>query len=179
MAGAEKLNSTPASSFQFLGSLIMTGTSSKLSHKLSFRCRQDIQHAREVIDATPDVRENYIAAAKDKLINGTLTREDVELAEKLLKMEIERERHDETSRQGEEIHKQAIKQNDRLFTLRLIMGFSSVILLIAVMIVSSLIIFNNQVYPAHVLTAASAALFVDVVGLLASVWKIVLKPNLV
>ncbi len=57
------------------------------------------------------------------------------------------------------------------------MGYSSVLLLGAIMAVASYVLFNSATFPATVVTAAGAALFVDVLGLLIAVWKIALNPN--
>jgi hypothetical protein len=57
------------------------------------------------------------------------------------------------------------------------MGYSSIILLLSIMIIASYILINNATYSATVVTAAGGALFVDVLGLLIGVWKIALNPN--
>jgi hypothetical protein len=59
------------------------------------------------------------------------------------------------------------------------MGYSSVILLFSVIIISAVILFGSEKFPEFAVKAAAAALFADVVGLLISVWKIVLKPDFV
>jgi hypothetical protein len=83
----------------------------------------------------------------------------------------------EQLRQERETFDQAKQHEARWFVLRLVMGYAAVVLLSAVIIVASYILFNNAYFPATVVVAAGAALFVDVVGLLVSVWKIVLNPN--
>ena len=70
-------------------------------------------------------------------------------------------------------------KESRWFILRLIMGYSSVLLLFAVIIISAIVLFNSQHFPEFTVKAAGAALFADVVGLLVGVWKIVLKPDFV
>ena len=87
------------------------------------------------------------------------------------------ERAAEKLRQEREIFNQRRLHDSRWFHLRLIMGYTSVVLLGSVMAISSVILFNNSDYPPSVVTAAGAALFVDVLGMLIGVWKIVLTPT--
>ena len=87
------------------------------------------------------------------------------------------ERETEKLRQEKEIFDQQKIQENRWFKLRLIMGYSSLVLLGAIMIVSSYIVLNHIDFPATVVPAAGVALFGDVLGLLICVWKIVLNPN--
>ena len=87
------------------------------------------------------------------------------------------ERADEKLRQEREIFNQRRIHDSRWFHLRLIMGYTSVVLLGSVMAVASVILFNNSEYPQSVVTAAGAALFIDVLGMLIGVWKIVLAPT--
>jgi hypothetical protein len=72
---------------------------------------------------------------------------------------------------------QATQHEGRWFILRLVMGYAAVILLAAIMVVASYILFNGSQFPMTVVTAAGGALFVDVLGLLIAVWKIALNPN--
>jgi hypothetical protein len=87
------------------------------------------------------------------------------------------ERATEQLRQERETFNQAKNHEGRWFILRLVMGYSAVVLLGAVMVVASYILFNAAAFPAGVVTAAGAALFVDVLGLLIAVWKIALNPD--
>lgn len=87
------------------------------------------------------------------------------------------ERAAEQLRQEKETFDQQKKQEHLWFILRLSMGFASIVLLGAVMIISTYILFKNADFPKDVVTAAGAALFVDVLGLLIGVWKIVLNPQ--
>ncbi len=139
----------------------------------------DIQRATEAVNAAPEIREDRVAAAKEALKNGTLTLQGVDLAEKLFHYEIERERAIESLRQQKETFEQMKKHESRWFALRLIMGYSSVILLAMIMVISCSVLFNSSLYPTSVVTVACTALFVDVLGLLTSVWKIVLNPSLI
>src|SRR6267378_513939 len=83
----------------------------------------------------------------------------------------------EQLRQERETFDQAKTHEARWFVLRLVMGYSAVVLLAGIMVVASYALFNAARFPGAVVTAAGAALFVDVLGLLAAVWKIALNPN--
>ena len=83
----------------------------------------------------------------------------------------------EQLRQERETFDQAKQHEARWFVLRLVMGYSAVLLLAAIMVVASYILFNAGGFPVGVVTAAGGALFVDVLGLLVAVWKIALNPN--
>lgn len=87
------------------------------------------------------------------------------------------EREAEKLRQEKETFDQRKEQENRWFKLRLIMGYSAVVLLAAIMVVSSFIVLNHQKFPGAVVTVSGGALFGDVLGLLICVWKIVLNPN--
>ena len=87
------------------------------------------------------------------------------------------ERASEQLRQERETFDQIKLQQSRWFTLRLVMGFVAVVLLPAVMVVSGYVIFNPTQFPPWVLNAAASALFVDVLGILFAVWKVVLNPS--
>lgn len=87
------------------------------------------------------------------------------------------ERAAEQLRQERETFDQAKKQEHLWFILRISMGFSSIVILSAVMLVAVFILFNYQAFPGPVVTSAGAALFVDVLGLMIGVWKIALNPQ--
>jgi len=87
------------------------------------------------------------------------------------------ERAMEQLRQEREVFDQRKKQEARWFILRLSMGYASIVLLFAVILICSLILFNASKFPEFTVKAAGVALFADVVGLLISVWKVVLKPD--
>lgn len=90
---------------------------------------------------------------------------------------IEIERAAEKIRQERETFNQRKKQDSQWFILKLVMGFVSIILLAAVLFIATYILFNNKQYPTSVVTSAGVALFVDILGLIISIWKIVLNPN--
>ena len=83
----------------------------------------------------------------------------------------------ERLRQERETFDQHKAHENRWFLLRVVMGYSSVILLISIMVVSSYILFNNVSYPNSVVITAGAALFVDTLGLIISIWKVVFNPD--
>lgn len=98
------------------------------------------------------------------------------MSKELLAVQIERAT--EQLRQEREIFEQRKRHESFWFFLRLVMGYASVLLLIAVMAVASYILFKNAQFPAAVVVAAGAALFTDVLGILIGVWKIALNPKM-
>lgn len=87
------------------------------------------------------------------------------------------ERATERLRQERETFDQQKSQEGKWFWLRLAIGYSSIVLLSVVIFIASYILFNSGSFSNTVVTAAGGALFVDVLGLLLSVWKIVLNPK--
>ncbi len=87
------------------------------------------------------------------------------------------ERAMEQLRQERETFDQAKDHESRWFVLRLVMGYSAVLLLGAVIVIAAYVLFNGSDFSNGVVVAASAALFVDVLGLLAAVWKVALNPE--
>jgi len=85
--------------------------------------------------------------------------------------------HNERLRQERETFNQHKDHQNHWFRLRLVMGYTSVILLLAIMGVSTYILFNISSFSGSVVTAAGAALFVDSLGLVVSIWKIVFNPD--
>jgi hypothetical protein len=84
---------------------------------------------------------------------------------------------DERLRQERETFDQHRTHQNRWFLLRLAIGYMSVVLLPSILAVSTYILLNQTRFPTSVVTAAGGALFVDALGLIASVWKIVLNPD--
>lgn len=68
-------------------------------------------------------------------------------------------------------------QSERWFALRLVVGYASVAALVLVLAVCVYILMNSSAFPPAVATAASATLFGDVIGLVATIWKVVLAPG--
>src|SRR2546423_136579 len=87
------------------------------------------------------------------------------------------ERATEQLRQERQIFDQRRLHEARWFYLRLVMGYSSVVLLVAVMVIASYILLKNSQFPSVVVDSAGGALFADVLGMLVGVWKIALNPN--
>ena len=87
------------------------------------------------------------------------------------------ERAMERLRQERETFNQHKAHEDRWFALRIVMGYSSVALLFAIMALCSYISLYNTAFSSTVVASAGAALFGDVLGLLVGVWKIALNPN--
>ena len=90
---------------------------------------------------------------------------------------IKLERAMEQLRQEREVFDQRKRQESWWFFLRLSMGYTAILLLFAVVVLSSVVLFNADKFPQFTVNAAGAALFADVVGLLVSVWKVVLNPT--
>ena len=90
---------------------------------------------------------------------------------------IELERAAEQLRQERETFDQRKRQDSRWFALRLAMGYVAVVLLPAIIVISSYVLARSGQFSAAVVASASGALFVDVVGLIVAVWKIVLNPT--
>ncbi|WP_194831789.1 hypothetical protein [Nocardia sp. XZ_19_369] len=87
---------------------------------------------------------------------------------------IELARKQEQVRQLRETFNQRKKQDGRWFVLKLAMGWISVVLLPGIAITSGYIIFNFSDFEPATVTAATATLFVDTLGLVMSVWRLVL-----
>jgi hypothetical protein len=85
----------------------------------------------------------------------------------------------EKLRQEQEIFGQRKRHDARWFYLRLAMGYCSIALLAAVIVVASIILLGATQYPQAVYTSAGAALFADVIALLVSVWKVVLSSSVI
>jgi len=92
---------------------------------------------------------------------------------------IELARAEEQIRQERETFDQQKSHVERWFKLRLVMGYSAVVLLGTIVGVSGYILLQPAIFPPAVITAAGAALFADVLGLLVGVWKISLNPDLI
>jgi uncharacterized membrane protein YqjE len=70
------------------------------------------------------------------------------------------------------------KRHDRLwFYLRLVMGYTAVVGLLSILVICVIIIFNSDTFPAQIVNWAGPSLFVDILGLIFTVWRVVLNPN--
>jgi hypothetical protein len=85
-------------------------------------------------------------------------------------------RAEEQLRQERETFDQQCNQDRRWFNLRLAVGYSSIVLLGGIMAACILIITHEPEFPPGVVLGATGALFGDVLGLLVTVWKVVLSP---
>lgn len=84
---------------------------------------------------------------------------------------------EERLRQEREIFDLRKDQEERWFTLRLRMGYTAALMLPVLAIACGVIIFEHEEFDSFVVKAASATLFVDVLGLLIATWKVVLSPR--
>ena len=57
----------------------------------------------------------------------------------------------------------------------LVMGYTSIVLLAVIMVVCTVILLHPKDYPDYEVKGAMAALFVDILALLVTVWKVVFK----
>ena len=85
-------------------------------------------------------------------------------------------RTEEGLRQYRETFDHRKEQESRWFVLRLRMAYLAIFMLPAVAVVAVYILLNHNMFGPTITNFAGAALFVDVLGLVASVWKIVLNP---
>jgi uncharacterized membrane protein YqjE len=83
----------------------------------------------------------------------------------------------ERLRQQQETFDQKKKHDSRWFWLKLVMGYSAILLLMAILVISCIIIFNHDQFPERIVNWAAPALFVDILGLIFTVWKVVLSPS--
>lgn len=84
------------------------------------------------------------------------------------------ERAQEELRQERETFDQRKEQDARWFSLRLAMGITAVLLIPTFMGICTWVIVNHTAFDGAVVTAAAAGLFADVLGMILSVWRIVL-----
>jgi drug/metabolite transporter superfamily protein YnfA len=84
----------------------------------------------------------------------------------------------ERLRQLQETFNQRRSQDARWFAMRLAMGWLATLLLPAIFAVCVMIIFAQESHSSTTVSAAAGALFVDVVGVVISVWKIVFSSGL-
>jgi len=83
----------------------------------------------------------------------------------------------ESLRQQKETFDQRKRHDSRWFILKLIMGYSAILMLLAILVISSVVVFNYKDYTENIVNWATPALFVDILGLIFTVWKVVLSPN--
>jgi hypothetical protein len=61
--------------------------------------------------------------------------------------------------------------------LKLVMGYSAIVILICIMLICGIVIFNYTRFSERIIFSCICALFIDIVGLMVSIYKIVLKEN--
>lgn len=87
------------------------------------------------------------------------------------------ERASERLRQERETFNQRKIHEARWFSLRLVMGYTSVVLLAVIVFICFYILLNHSLFTSGVVTAAGTALFADILDLFVGVWKIALNPQ--
>ena len=83
----------------------------------------------------------------------------------------------EALRQERETFDQNKCHEARWFTLRLVMGYLSIPLMGVIIFISYFVLSHQKEFSGEVVAMATAALFVDVLGILTGVWKIVINPD--
>jgi hypothetical protein len=86
---------------------------------------------------------------------------------------------EERLRQERETFNQRKSHEERWFLLRLRMGYAAVVMLPSIAIFCGSVVWSPSAYSAGIVTAAATTLFVDLVGFLIAVWKVVLNPTAV
>ncbi len=86
-------------------------------------------------------------------------------------------RAEEQLRQERETFDQQRRQDRLWFNLRLTVGYSSIALLGGIVSACVLIIAHDPMFAPAVVLSATGVLFSDVLGLLVTVWKVVLNPG--
>lgn len=84
---------------------------------------------------------------------------------------------EERLRQESETFDQRKQQDAQWFRLRLQMGAMATVLLPVLAVGAAVVLVYHDSFPASVVTSAAGVLFVDVAGLIAAVWKVVLNPS--
>jgi hypothetical protein len=92
---------------------------------------------------------------------------------------IELARAEEQLRQERETFEHQKVQSARWFLLRLSVGYTSVVALVSALSLCLYILLRSDIFPDKVVIAAGAGLFGDILGLVATVWKVVFNPGTV
>lgn len=87
------------------------------------------------------------------------------------------EREREIIRQQKETFDQIKVQDDRWFGLKLALGYYSIVMSVAILIVGCYILINNKDFSSATVKCAAGFIFVDLAGNIFFVWKIVLHPK--
>ena len=83
----------------------------------------------------------------------------------------------ESLRQQRETFNQRKVHEERWFSLRLRMGYTAIVLLPAILFLSGYVLLNASEFSRTVVALSAASMFTDALGLVASVWKVVLNPD--
>lgn len=76
----------------------------------------------------------------------------------------------------EQMFKLKLREENLWFMLKLVVGYTSVIIIFIVLIGCLFIIMNNSIFPDSITTSASHTLSASVLGISASIWKIIVNP---
>jgi hypothetical protein len=101
----------------------------------------------------------------------------VESTIEFVREQIELLKAQEQLRQQRETFDQRKRHDSRWFLLKLAMGWNAMLLLPGIGVVCSAVIFNHREFSPATVTAATAALFVDALGLVLNVWRLVLGKS--
>ena len=89
--------------------------------------------------------------------------------------EIERER----LRQEKETFDQNKKQHKTVHILKIVMGFTALVVLLAVLVWCFYVLTNGEKFHTATVISAAVGFLGDITGLMISVWKIVLNPDFI
>src|SRR5262245_64223105 len=87
------------------------------------------------------------------------------------------EREREELRQEREAFQQQKGQATRWSILRLVMGYSAIALMVLILFGAFYILLRNDHFPSAVVASACGALFLDALGLLITIWKMVFNTS--
>ena len=90
---------------------------------------------------------------------------------------VELTRANEQLRQEQETFDTQKQHDCRWFALKLVMGYTSILLLGIILLISGWILLHTAIYPNSVVLSAAGAFFADTVGLVGGVRSSVLRPN--
>lgn len=109
--------------------------------------------------------------------NSRRAQETVLIQESLEKMRQNREDFDAKNKTRELLLKRFLENDAKWFDLRLRMGYVAVFGIPTIGAFCIYILMNHENFTTTIVTSASAALFVDVLGLITSIYKLVLNPS--
>lgn len=78
---------------------------------------------------------------------------------------------EERLRQEREVFDQQKAQDKKTFVLRLTMGWTAVVLLVAICAFAGYVIVNHRAYGTTTVTAATSALLVEALGIAGAIWR--------